>query len=123
MSDGLPSEWSARTKAIVSAHRDTFKRALQKGVRIAYGTDVGAIPHGDNTRDFAYMIEYGMSPLDAIRSATMVTADLMGLAGETGALKPGMMADIIAVEGNPLEDISRLSRVAFVMKDGVIYKR
>ena len=68
MSDGLPVEWSARTTAIVNAHRDTFGRALRKGVRIAYGTDAGAIPHGDNARDFGYMVEYGMTPLDAIRS-------------------------------------------------------
>ena len=123
MSDGLPAEWSARTRAIVSAHKDTFGRAIQKGVKIAYGTDAGAIPHGENAIDFALMVDYGMTPLNAIRSATIVTADLMGLTDVTGSLTPGLAADIIAVDSNPLDDIEALKRVTFVMKDGHIYKQ
>ncbi len=123
MSDGLPAEWSARTTAIVSAHKETFGRAIRKGVKIAYGTDAGAIPHGENAIDFGLMVDYGMTPLDAIRSATIVTADLMGLADETGSLTPGLAADIIAVDSNPLDDIEALKRVSFVMKDGHIYKQ
>jgi len=123
MSDGLPAEWSARTTAIVSAHKETFGRAIQKGVKIAYGTDAGAIPHGENAIDFALMVDYGMTPLNAIRSATIVTADLMGLTDETGSLTPGLAADIIAVDSNPLDDIEALKRVTFVMKDGHIYKQ
>ncbi len=123
MSDGLPAEWSARTTAIVNAHKETFGRAIQKGVKIAYGTDAGAIPHGENAIDFALMVDYGMTPLNAIRSATIVTADLMGLTDETGSLTPGLAADIIAVDSNPLDDIEALKRVTFVMKDGHIYKQ
>jgi len=123
MSDGLPAEWSARTTAIVSAHKETFGRAIQKGVKIAYGTDAGAIPHGENAIDFQLMVDYGMTPLNAIRSATIVTADLMGLTDETGSLTPGLAADIIAVDSNPLDDIEALKRVTFVMKDGHIYKQ
>jgi len=122
MSDGPRSGWSERTLAIVDAHRETFGRAVRKGVRIAYGTDAGALPHGQNAIDFPLMVDYGMAPLDAIRSATVVAADLLGLAGEAGDMAPGMLADIIAVSGNPLEDIARLGRVVFVMKDGQIYK-
>ena len=122
MSDGPRSGWSERTLAIVDAHRETFGRAVRKGVRIAYGTDAGALPHGQNAIDFPLMVDYGMAPLDAIRSATVVAADLLGLAGEAGDMAPGMLADIIAVSGNPLEDIAGLGRVVFVMKDGQIYK-
>lgn len=122
MSDGPRSGWSERTLAIVDAHRETFGRAVRKGVRIAYGTDAGALPHGQNAIDFPLMVDYGMAPLDAIRSATVVAADLLGLAGEAGDMAPGMLADIIAVSGNPLEDIAELGRVVFVMKDGQIYK-
>ncbi len=122
MTEGLPAEWSARTTAIVKAHKATFARAYKKGVRIAYGTDAGAIPHGENAIDFALMVDYGMSTIDAIRSATIVTADLMGLTEETGRLSPGMAADIIAVEGNPLDDITQLKHVSFVMKAGHVYK-
>jgi imidazolonepropionase-like amidohydrolase len=123
MGEGPRTEWSERTAAIVNAHKATFAKAVEKGVRIAYGTDVGAIPHGDNARDFAVMVDYGMTPLNAIRSATVVTAALMDIDHETGALQPGMAADIIAVHGNPLEDITRLGAVTFVMKGGQIYKR
>ena len=123
MSDGLPAEWSARTKAIVSAHKETFGRAVKKGVKIAYGTDAGALPHGDNAIDFKLMVEYGMTPLNAIRSATIVTAELMGLKNETGSLTPGLAADIIAVNANPLNDIEALKNVSFVMKDGHIFKQ
>ncbi len=123
MGDDAPEDWSARTTAIVSAHRKTFARAVEKGVRIAYGTDVGAIPHGESARDFSYMVAYGMTPLQAIQSATVVSAELMGLDEIAGALQPGMAADIIAVEGNPLEDISLLGSVTFVMKDGVVYRQ
>ncbi|MFT5516763.1 MAG: imidazolonepropionase-like amidohydrolase [Rhodothermales bacterium] len=123
MGDRPPAEWSERTIAITSAHKATFAKAVQKGVRIAYGTDIGALPHGTNAVDFEVMVAYGMSPINAIRSATIETADLMGMAGETGELAPGMMADIIAVQRNPLEDISTLSQVTFVMKGGTIYKQ
>ncbi|GBC77605.1 Imidazolonepropionase [bacterium HR08] len=82
---------------------------MRAGVRIAFGTDAGVYPHGDNAKQFAYMVKYGMTPVDAIRSATIWAAELLGWSDRVGALEPGKFADLIAVEGNPLEDIRALS--------------
>ena len=120
--DGPRSEWSERALAITNSHKRVFARAVEKGVKIAYGTDAGALPHGDNAIDFQVMVSYGMSPLSAIQSATINGAELMGLDDDLGALEQGKIADIIAVSGNPLEDITQLSDVRFVMKDGRVYK-
>lgn len=111
-----------RQAAITASHRRVFGRAVEKGVRIAYGTDAGALPHGDNAIDFAKMVEYGMDPSEAVRSATIVGAELMQLDSEVGSVTVGKLADLIAVRDNPLADVSTLSNVTFVMKDGVIYK-
>ena len=92
-------------------------------MRIGYGTDAGALPHGDNAIDFAKMVEYGMTPAAALRAATVVNSELMNLNNELGTVEVGKLADLIAVDGNPLEDVGVLSRVAFVMKDGIVYKR
>ena len=116
-------EMTERQRAITSSHRETFGRALDHGVRIAYGTDAGALPHGDNAIDFEAMVEYGMTPLQAIQSATMVAAELMNWSDMIGTVDAGKYADLIALEANPLEDISALWNVTFVMKDGAIYKR
>lgn len=121
-SDLPESEWSDLSKAIVDSHKRVFARAIQKGVKIAYGTDTGALPHGGNAVDFPVMVDYGMAPAAAIRSATVVAADLMGLGEELGTLEAGKLADIIAVPGDPLMDISVLADVRFVMKNGQIYK-
>lgn len=112
-----------RQKAITDSHRAVFGRAVAKGVRIGYGTDAGALPHGDNAIDFAKMVEYGMTPAAALRAATVVNSELMMLDDELGTVEAGKLADIIAVDGNPLTDVSALGRVVFVMKDGVVYKR
>jgi imidazolonepropionase-like amidohydrolase len=101
----------------------TFARAYKAGVKIAFGTDAGVFPHGENAKEFAYMVEAGMPPLAAIRSATLVAADLLDQTGRLGAVEPGYAADIIAVRGDPLADITLLQQVAFVMKNGVIYKQ
>lgn len=103
--------------------QDTFARALRSGVKIAFGTDAGVFPHGLNAREFAYMVEAGMSPMAAIQSATVNTAQLLGVSEDLGSISTGKLADIIAVEGNPLEDIKVLESVDFVMKDGVVYKQ
>jgi imidazolonepropionase-like amidohydrolase len=100
-----------------------FGRAVEKGVRIAYGTDAGALPHGENAIDFERMVAYGLTPLQAIQSATLNGAALMSLQDEIGAIEVGKLADLIAVPGNPLDDIAALSDVRFVMKDGVVYLR
>ncbi|HMB38739.1 MAG TPA: amidohydrolase family protein [Wenzhouxiangellaceae bacterium] len=102
--------------------QETFERAWRAGVKIAFGTDSGVSMHGDNAEEFAFMVETGMSPGDAIRSATVNTAELLGISDRAGTLDAGNWADVIAVAGNPLEDISRLGEVAFIMKAGRIHK-
>ncbi len=102
--------------------QSTFASAYKRGVRIAFGTDAGVFPHGDNWKEFVYMTEAGMPAMEAIQSATMGGAMLLGLEDELGSIEPGKRADIIAVDGNPIEDITQMKNVRFVMKDGVIYK-
>ncbi|MFQ5691112.1 MAG: amidohydrolase family protein [Gemmatimonadota bacterium] len=109
---------------MVETERKAFQTALLKGVRITYGTDAGGYAWTENqAQEFSYLVRYGMSPMDAIRSATSVPATLLGREGELGVVRPGARADLIAVAGDPLRDISELERVTFVMKDGRIYKR
>lgn len=99
-----------------------FRRAHSGGVRIAFGTDSGVSPHGENAQEFALMVEGGMTPAEAIRSATVTAAELLGLSAELGTLEPGKAADLIAVRGDPLSDVRALERVTFVMRDGVVHK-
>lgn len=101
----------------------TFQRAYTAGVKIAFGTDQGVAPHGDNAREFAFMVEAGMPPMAAIKSATMEAARLIGVEKEIGSIEAGKFADLVAVPGDPLADISLTMRVSFVMKGGVIYKQ
>jgi imidazolonepropionase-like amidohydrolase len=110
------------TRRIVASHKNVFQKAMKLGVKIVFGTDVGAFEHGTSAREFVRMVEYGMKPIDAIRSATVRSAELLRLERDIGTIEPGKSADVIAVEGNPLDDISTLSRVAFVMKAGQVYK-
>jgi imidazolonepropionase-like amidohydrolase len=112
-----------RQAAITASHKRVFGKAVEKGVRIGYGTDVGALPHGTSAVDFAKMVEYGMKPADAVRSATIINAELMQLDSELGSVTVGKLADLVAVKGNPLANVGTLSDVTFVMKDGVVYKR
>jgi imidazolonepropionase-like amidohydrolase len=121
--DGPRSEWSDRERLIVDAHRDAFERAMKAGVKIAFGTDAGAIPHGANAGEFDLMVDYGMKPAEAIRSATTIAAELMSLVDRVGTIEEGKLADIIAVSGNPVEDIQVLHDVRFVMKDGAVILR
>jgi len=99
-----------------------FAKAHGAGVKIAFGTDTGVSPHGENTREFALMVKGGMTPAEAIRSATVTAADLLGMADRVGTLEVGRAADVIAVRGDPLADVRELERVGFVMKGGVVYK-
>ncbi|NML61369.1 amidohydrolase family protein [Massilia sp. RP-1-19] len=101
----------------------TFGRAYKAGVKIAFGTDAGVFPHGENAREFAYMVEAGMPPLEAIRSATLGAAALLDQEKRLGSIEPGYAADIIAVSGDPLRDVTILQQVQFVMKEGVVYKK
>ena len=102
--------------------QDMFKRAYAAGVKVAFGTDSGVSTHGENAREFGYMVEAGMPPIEAILSATKAGADLLGAADRIGSIQPGRFADLIAVAGNPLTDISEMRRVTFVMKGGAIVK-
>ncbi|HJW95442.1 MAG TPA: amidohydrolase family protein [Thermoanaerobaculia bacterium] len=103
-------------------HHDSFQRALKKGVKIAFGTDVGGFPWDLNeAREFTYETKFGMTPMQAIRSATIVAAQLLGQDDQLGSIESGKLADIVAVPGNPLDDISVMEKVRFVMKDGKIW--
>jgi len=106
-------------------HRDTFQRALRKGVKIAFGTDAGGFPWDaiNEAKEFEYETQYGMTAMQAIQSATRVASELLGMSDQIGTLEAGKFADVIAVSGNPLNDITALQRVGFVMKDGTVYKR
>ena len=100
----------------------TFGKAYQAGVKIAFGTDTGVSEHGKNASEFAHMVEAGMPAMEAIQSATLEAAKLLGQQDQLGTIAQGKVADIIAVTGNPLEDISILEEVDFVMKEGKVYK-
>ena len=101
----------------------TFNKAYERGVKIAFGTDVGVQPHGTNWKEFIYMNKYGMKPMDTIKSATIETAKLLRIDSKLGSLESGKIADIIAVNGNPLNDLSVMENVVFVMKEGNVYKQ
>src|SRR5688572_3250331 len=115
---------SVRAKAarIGPLIQDSFRRAYAGGVKIAFGTDSGVSNHGENAREFGYMVEAGMPAMQAILSATRSAADLLGAADSVGSIQPGRYADVIAVAGDPLTDITELQRVVFVMKGGTVYK-
>jgi imidazolonepropionase-like amidohydrolase len=110
-------------RRIVAHHKEVFPKAMKMGVKICFGTDVGSFEHGTSAREFEIMCSYGMTPLEAIRSATIRAAELLRMEKKIGTIEAGKFADIIAVAGNPLEQITALQRVAFVMKEGKVYKR
>jgi imidazolonepropionase-like amidohydrolase len=119
---GWPAETLAKNEATTRAQRDGFTRAVEAGVRIAYGTDSGVYPHGWNARQLPYMVRHGMTPMAAIRSATVVAAELLGWQDRVGALAPGRYADVIAVPGDPLQDLGLLADVPLVMQGGRVLK-
>ena len=111
-----------KAAAIGPVIQDTFARAYRAGVPIAFGTDCGVCPHGSNGQEFLYMVEGGMAPMAAIQSATVVTARLLGIQDETGSITTGKAADLIAVEGDPIADVTELQDVRFVMRAGRVHK-
>src|SRR5271165_4410120 len=119
---GLPQENIDKEKMVGQAQRETFQKATKAGVKMAFGTDAGVYPHGDNARQFATMVKYGMTPAQAIRTATQNSADLIGRSKDVGTIEVGKYADIIAVQGDPLQDVTVLQSVGFVMKGGTVYK-
>ena len=111
-----------KNEETTEAQREGFAKAVKAGVKLAFGTDSGGYPHGMNAKQFAYQVRYGQTPMDAIRSATSVGAELLGWQDRVGAIEPGRLADLVAVRGDPLEDVDLLTDVDFVMKGGEVVK-
>lgn len=122
---GRAAEGRAIWAKIPEFHRDSFARALKKGVKIAFGTDVGGFPWDalNEAREFTYMTRFGMTPMQAIQSATRTAAELLDQSDRLGTIEPGKLADLVAVPGNPLQDIAAMEKVSFVMKDGAVVRR
>jgi imidazolonepropionase-like amidohydrolase len=118
----LPPALAAKQTTLIPRVSESFRRSLAHGLKVAFGTDAGVFPHGRNAREFGARVHYGDTPLHAIRSATLVTAELFGTP-DRGRIEAGLLADLIAVAGDPLADIRLLEDVRFVMKGGVVYKR
>ncbi|WP_394834593.1 amidohydrolase family protein [Pendulispora rubella] len=121
--DKMPPPIQEKARAAIAAHAQMFKNALRSGVTIGFGTDAGVYRHGDNAREFALMTNAGMSPAAALRAGTSTNAALLGISAQTGTLEKGKLADVVAVPGNPLKDITQTERVTFVMRSGHVYKR
>lgn len=118
-----PPEFVAKANQIMTVQLQNFRKAVNAGVKIAFGTDIGVCPFGRNAREFNLMVQNGMTPMQAIQSATIAAADLLGIADKVGSIRLGKLADLIAVRGNPVVDVRLLEDVRFVMKQGVIYKQ
>ena len=120
---GMPEEFIEKERKVGQIQRDNFAKAAKAGVKVAFGTDAGVYPHGENARQFAYMVKYGLTPAQAIRSATSDAAELLGKPKELGKIAPGYHADLIAIEGDPLKDVTILERVKVVIKAGKVVKQ
>ena len=117
---GYPQSIIDKEKQVGLRQRESFRAAVQAGVKIAFGTDAAVYPPGWNARQFAYMVKWGMTPMQAIQAATVRAADLLGWSAKVGSIAPGHFADLVAVDGDPTEDVTLLERVSFVMKDGAV---
>ena len=121
--NGVPEENINKEREVGTKQRQSFTLAVEMGAKVVYATDSGVYPHGDNGKQFARAVRFGMTPTQALMSATSLTAELLEWEDRVGAIQPGLYADIIAVDGNPLDDISEMEDVDFVMKGGVVYKK
>jgi imidazolonepropionase-like amidohydrolase len=119
---GYPDKIIEKERMVGRTQRENFQKAAKAGVKIAYGTDAGVYPHGWNGKQFAHMVKWGLAPMQAIQAATVNAADLLGWNEKVGVIAPGAFADIIAVDGDPLKDVTEFERVKFVMRGGVVYK-
>ena len=119
----LPLDFLQHDRELGELQRQNFGKAVKAGVKMAFGTDAGVCDYGTAAKQFAFMVKYGMTPMQAIQAATSSAADLLGRSSEIGSIKPGKYADLIAVEGDPLQNISLLENVRFVMKNGKVYKQ
>ena len=117
---GYPDKIIEKERKVGRLQRENFRKAVQAGVKQAYGTDAGVYPHGMNAKQFAHMVRWGMTPMQAIQSATVNAAELLGWSGKVGSISPGRLADLVAVEGDPVKDVALLEKVSFVMKDGKV---
>jgi imidazolonepropionase-like amidohydrolase len=120
--EGWPEEYLRKNRETTDVQRAGFMKAVKRGVKLAYGTDSGVYPHGQNAKQFAYMVRYGMTPMQAIQSATIRAAELLGKEKMLGAIAAGRFADLVAVKENPLTNITALENIALVMKDGKIVR-
>lgn len=120
---GMLEESLEKERQIGQLQRDNFRKAFKAGVKMAFGTDGAVYPHGDNGKQFAYMVQYGMTPMQALQAATVQAAELLGWSDRVGAVAPGRYADIIAIKGDPMNDVSLFENVDFVMKGGQVYKQ
>jgi len=118
----VPPDIIAKAKVIMPAARKNVAHAFASGVKVAFGTDAAVYPHGLNAREFAVLVKLGLSPLQAIQAATINAADLLGWSDKVGTLEPGKWADLIAVDNDPLQDVTTLERVKFVMKGGTVVR-
>jgi imidazolonepropionase-like amidohydrolase len=118
----IPPAILAKAKVAIASIHQTFQRALAKGVKIGLGTDAAVYPHGRNVEEFHQMTDLGMKPIDALKAGTSMDAELLGLADKIGTLEAGKIADVVAVPGDPVQNIRQTEHVFFVMKEGVIYK-
>ncbi len=120
--NGVPEENLNKEREVGSVQRESFRQAVAAGVNVVFGSDAGIYPHGENGKQFARMVRFGMTPLQALQAATIKTAALLDWEDRVGRIQPGLYADIIAVDANPLDDIREMERVTFVMKGGEVYK-
>ena len=118
----IPKDFLEHDAELGEVHRENFRKAVKAGVKMAFGTDAGVCAYGTSGKQFAFMVKYGMTPMQAIQAATSNAADLLGRSRELGSVKPGQYADVVAVSGDPLREIRLLESVQFVMKDGKVYK-
>lgn len=121
--NGVPEENINKEKLVSKAQRESFRKATKAGIKMVFGSDAAIYPHGDNGKQFSRMVQFGMTPMQALQSATINSATLLQQEGSLGQIKVGYLADIVAVEGDPIQNISTMENVSFVMKDGVIYKQ
>ncbi|NVJ96925.1 MAG: amidohydrolase family protein [Alphaproteobacteria bacterium] len=121
--NGVPEENINKERQVSQRQRDSFTKAVKAGAKLVFGTDAAIYPHGDNAKQFSTMVQFGMTPMQALQAATINSATLLKQENKLGAIREGALADLVAVPGNPLEDISVTEKVSFVMKDGVIYRQ
>ena len=124
MAQGRAAEGSTVWPKMLAIHEDTFRRAMKAGVKIAFGTDAGGFDWKVNpAKEFGYMVKWGMTPVQALHSATSSAAELLGMQDKLGTIEAGKLADIVAVPGDPMADVTLLEKVDFVMKGGAVYRK